>query len=273
MAILPTFATILSVVSAAGFILVGRTIQKRDVSQRMRVGQDAFVVWWYALAFTTILGAVGNLLNLSFGPFLLMTVLALFVLCVGLCGLLFYLVFLFTERRSLLMPMIIGYAGFFVFLLWFILSGHPDGLERTAWGTTLHYADPIDSGPAFVAAIILLLGPQVTAAIGYLSLYWKVDDPLLRRRILLVSLSILAWFGSSLIGTGLDAAESDWWGLTSRLIGLVAAGTIYYAYTGIRPSKPQTQQPARAPSDETLYESPPRRGVAHVLPMGLQAQA
>jgi hypothetical protein len=273
MAILPTFATILSILSAVGFTLVGRSIQKRDVSARMRIGQDAFVVWWYALAFTTVLGAVGNLLALSFGPYLLLTVLALFVLCVGLCGLLFYLVFLFTERRGLLLPMIVGYAGFFIFLLWFILAGQPDGLERTAWGTTLHYADPIDHGPAFVAAIVLLLGPQVTASIGYLSLYWKVDDPMLRRRILLVSLSILAWFGSSLIGTGVDAAETDWWNLTSRLIGLAAAGTIYYAYTGIRPSTPQSAPPATKPDDDGLYESPPRRGVTHVLPMGMQALA
>lgn len=269
MAFLPTFASLLSFLSAAGFALVGRAIQQREVTAGMRVGQRAFVVWWYALAATTFVGALANLMDLSLDAFLALTIIILLVLCVGLCGLLFYLVFLFTERRSLLVPMAIGYAGYFLFLTWFILAGQPVGVEHTDWGTRIEYADPIDSGPVFVAAILLLIGPQLLGAAGYLSLYWKVDDPHLRRRILLVSISILAWFGSSLIGTGTGTSESDWWRLTSRLIGLAAAGTIYYAYTGIQPSKPQSASQAKAPAEESLYESPPRRGVANIAPLGV----
>lgn len=269
MAVLPTFAIFLTFLSAAGFALVGRTIQKRDVTPEMRVGQTAFVAWWYSLALVTLVGAAANLVALSLTAFLTVTVLLLLILCVGLCGLLFYLVFLFTERRGLLVPMAIGYAGFFLFLAWFIFAGEPVGVEHTDWGSRIEYADPIDGGPVFVAAILLLIGPQLLGALGYLSLYWKVDDPQMRRRILLVSLSILAWFGSSLIGTGTGSAESDWWNLTSRLIGLAAAGTIYYAYTGIRPSEPQGAQSSRAPAEDSLYEAPPRRGVAHVARIGL----
>lgn len=269
MAFLPTFATLLSLLSAAGFALVGRTIQMRDVTPRMRIGQNAFVTWWYALALATLVGAAASFLDLSLEAFLTVTIVVLLVLCAGLCGLLFYLVFLFTERRSLLAPMAVGYAGFFLFLTWFILAGDPVGVTHSDWGSEIEYADPIDGGPAFVAAILLLIGPQLIGALGYLSLYWKVDDPLLRRRILLVSLSILAWFGSSLIGTGTGTADSDWWHVTSRLIGLTAAGTIYYAYTGIRPSKPQEANPPKAPAEDSLYESPPRRGVAHVARMAL----
>lgn len=273
MAVLPNLALLLSILSAFGFLLVGRTIQKRDVSRSMRVGQDAFVVWWYALAATTLLGAAANLpLFGDLEAYLTLTILTLLVLCVGLCGLLFYLVFIFTEKRSLLVPMAIGYAGFFLFLTWFILSADPIGVESTPWGREPVYADPIVEGPTVWLAIALLIGPQLVAAIGYLSLYWKVDDPLLRRRILLVSVSIIAWFGSSLIGTGADVSESDWWRLTSRLIGLAAAATIYYAYTGIRPSKPAGATSKETPPADSLYESPPRRGVANVAPLGLQTQ-
>ena len=173
--------------------------------------------------------------------------------------------FLFTASRSLLLPMAIGYACFFVFLVWFILAGQPTGIESTTWGPKLVYAEPIEEGPLAMVALALLIGPQLIASLGYLSLYWKTDDPLLRRRILLVSLSILAWFGSSLVGTGADVSQSDWWRLTSRAIGLAAAATIYYAYTGIRPSSPvKTGGPAGSPPEDSLYESPPRRGVAHV---------
>ncbi|HUR26520.1 MAG TPA: hypothetical protein VM327_10955 [Candidatus Thermoplasmatota archaeon] len=270
MAVLPILAMSLSVFSALGFLLVGRTIQRREVSPRMRIGQHAFVVWWYALAFTTAVGALATLSPFHhLEAFLALTVLTLLILCVGLCGLLFYLVFLFTERRSLLVPMAIGYAGLFLFLLWFILAGQPTGIESTAWGPKLVYANPLDDGPLVRVAIALIVGPQVIASLGYLSLYWKVDDPLLRRRILLVSLSIFAWFGSSLVGSGADVAQSDWWRVTNRLIGLLAAGTIYYAYTGIRPNSPSSQETRDAPAETSLYESPPRRGVAHVARLAI----
>jgi hypothetical protein len=264
MPIVQSLAVLLSFLSAGVFLLVGWAIQRRDVSPAMRIGQKAFVVWWYALAGATLLGALGNLASLELQPLLALTIVTLFILSIGLCGLLFYLVFLFTERRSLLVPMAIGYAGFFAFLTWFILAGDPVGVERTTWGSTIEYANPIDQGPFLVAAIVLLIGPPLVAAGGYLSLYWKVDDPLLKRRILLVSLSILAWFGSSLIGTGTGAAETDAWRLTSRLIGLAAAATIYYAYMGIRPSDPSRASSGKPAADESVYESPPRRGVAHV---------
>lgn len=265
MAMLPFLATTLSLLSAFGFFLVGRTIQKRDVSRPMRIGQDAFVVWWYSLAIATLVGTLSWLpVFHDLEAFLTLTILTLLVLCVGLWGLLFYLVFLFTARRSLLVPMAIGYAALFVFFVWFILSGQPTGIESTEWGPRLVYAEPIEGGPLALLAIALLVGPQVLASLGYLSLYWKTDDPLLRRRILLVSLSIFAWFGSSLVGSGADVSRSDWWRVTSRLIGLAAAATIYYAYTGIRPASPQATGPAGSPPEESLYESPPRRGVAHV---------
>ena len=273
MAVLPLLATSLSLLSAFGFILVGRTIQKRDVSQSMRIGQQAFVVWWYSLAIATLVGTFARVpVFHDLEAFLTLTVITLLILCVGLCGLLFYLVFLFTERRSLLVPKAIGYAGFFVFLVWFILSGQPTGIESTEWGPKLVYADPIDEGPLVWVALGLLIGPQILASLGYLSLYWKVDDPLLRRRILLVSLSIFAWFGSSLVGTGADVSQSDWWRLTSRFIGLAAAATIYYAYTGIRPASPMADLPSDSPPEESLYESPPRRGVAHVARLAVAIQ-
>src|SRR5688572_20175973 len=106
MALLPFLATSLSLLSALGFTLVGRTIQKRDVSPQMSIGQNAFVLWWYSLAAVTLAGTLAGLpVFHDIEAFLTLTVMLLLILCVGLCGLLFYLVFLFTARRSLLVPM------------------------------------------------------------------------------------------------------------------------------------------------------------------------
>ena len=127
------------------------------------------------------------------------------------------------------------------------------------------YADPIESGPVYWAAILLLILPPFLAAGGYLSLYWKVDQPVQKRRILLVSLSILVWFGTALAGTG--ASESDVWRIVSRLIGLAAAATILYAYTGLKPSEPAavTTTPHKG-QDPPMYDNPPRKGVANIGP-------
>ena len=268
MAVLPVLSTLLSLLSAVAFALVGHKIQARDMPSQLRVGRNAFVLWWYGLAVVTVLGATTLLPAFqSLNVFLALTMLILLILSASLCGLLFYLVFVFTERRSLLVPMAVAYAGFFVFLAWFILAGHPTGIETTKWGSQTVYENPIDSGPAYWAAILLLIGPQIVGALGYLSLYWTADDPLRKKRILLVSLSILTWFGTSLIGTGVGAENSDWWQITSRLIGLAAAGTIYYAYTAIQPEKPHASEDAPSPGSESVYEQPPRNQVVGVTRM------
>src|SRR5687767_11285867 len=235
-ATLPLVSITLSLVSATLFLLVARAVARRPVSAESVLARNSFVTWWLTLGLVTLIGLVPQLPGFPTEvlPFLMVTVLALALLCVGLWGLLFYLLFLFTSRRDLARPLALGYVLYFAFLAYFIVAGEPTSVESTKWGQKLEYEDPIESGPVYWAAILLLILPPFLAAGAYLSLYWKADQPVQKRRILLVSLSILVWFGSALVGTG--ASESDWWRIVSRLIGLAAAATILYAYTGLKPS-------------------------------------
>lgn len=272
-ATLPIVSVALSLASAAMFFLVARTVWIRPVSQESQRARNAFVLWWAILGGVTIVGIVVQLpgVPITVPGYLAFTVVALALICVGLWGLLYYLLFLFTNRRNLALPLALGYIVYFAFLTAFILSGNPTSIEHTKWGPQLEYEDQVDSGPIYWAAILLLILPPFLAAAGYLSLYWKVDNPVQKRRILMVSMSILVWFGSSLLSSGAGEGEADWWRLASRLIGLAAATTIYYAYRGLKPAKPQAQAPpAHAGGDMPMY-SPPRKELHHVLPLVQQA--
>lgn len=268
-ATLPLLSAGLAVASATLFFLVARAVRTRAVSAASVPARNAFVLWWGCLSLVTVAGALMSLpaFPRSVGLFLAITVVNLALLCVALWGLLFYLVFLFTNRRDLARPLGVAYVGYFVFLLYFIVSGDPTSVETTTWGPKLVYADPIDSGPVYWAAVLLLILPPFVAAAGYLSLYWKVDQRFQKQRILLVSVSIMAWFGSALVGTGLAQEGSDWWRVTSRLIGLAAAGTILYAYRGLKPSAPVPTVTSPPSSGEAPLYSPPRKGVTQVQPL------
>ncbi|MEK6975355.1 MAG: hypothetical protein AABY18_03325 [Candidatus Thermoplasmatota archaeon] len=264
-ATLPLLSIALGLASAAMFLLVARTVWARPVSQESVRARNAFVTWWGVLGFVTGVGLVRQAPGFpaSVTAFLAVSIISLAVLCVGLWGLLYYLLFLFTSRRGLALPLALGYVLYFAFLAAFILGGNPTSVASTKWGPEIVYSDPLDSGPVYWTAVMLLILPPFLAAGGYLSLYWKVTDPVQKRRILLVSLSILVWFGSALVGTG--AGESDWWHIASRLIGLGAATTIYYAYRGLRPGEPQAFTHTPRPSEEPpLYGAPPRKGVSRV---------
>ncbi len=268
-ATLPLLSAALSVASAAMFFLVARTVWVRPVSQESQLARNAFVLWWAILGAVTLVGIVLQLPDVHIGVtgFLTFTVVALALLCVGLWGLLYYLLFLFTNRRGLALPLALGYIVYFAFLTAFILAGGPHHIEQTKWGPQLESDHPIDSGPVYWAAILLLILPPFLAAAGYLSLYWKVDQPVQKRRILLVSMSILVWFGSSLITSGSGTSQSDVGQIVSRLIGLGAAATIYYAYRGLKPATPHAHTPSKETGTDTALYAPPRKELHHVLPL------
>src|ERR1041385_1095569 len=183
---------VLTVASAVPFFAVGRTIQRRDVSPEARQARTAFATWWYGLDALT---AVGVLLALPGFPldlrlFLGLTVLLLGVLCAALAGLVHYLVFLYTSRRGALPYIAAGYGAVFLLILELVREDGPVGLKSTRFGPQISYAHEVMGGPLYLTVIVLFLVPPIVAALAYLSLYWKVREPVLKRRILLVSVSI-----------------------------------------------------------------------------------
>lgn len=265
---------IFSLASAAVFALVARTVHRRPVSPEARAARNAFVAWWACLSFVSLVGA---LLLMPFVPadvplFLEATIALLLILCAGLCGLQFYLVYLYTNSRRSLVPLMLGYLGLFGLLMYMTLRTGPFHVESTAWGRHLKGATDLQGTPVYWAVILLFLVPTLLAAGAYLSLYRKVADPQQKRRILLVGLSILIWFGTGLGAAGLSGGNPppDWWQVASRIISLAAAGTIYYAYAGLKPTTPQPMPSPNVPPPYMAGDPlDPRRRVAQARRVAL----
>jgi hypothetical protein len=227
-------STISALLAASIYAYVGWRLSKRIVSTaEARIAWQSFTIWWYGLAITTLIGGLLNLFgalgltNLSL--FVTATYINLLIICLALWGLLYYLIYLFTGKSQLLMPLAIFYIIYYVLLVYFITASVPESIDVDRWRTTLAYQTPL-TGTFFVILIVLLLLPQIIGGFAYFTLYFRVTEVTQKYRILLVSWSIIVWFLSPFAALGGEWAQEDWWQLASRLIGLAAALTILMAY-------------------------------------------
>ena len=228
------FGAALSVLSACIYFYVGRVLSRRRVaSPDARLAWTLFVVWWYGLASTTLIGALLSLLGafniVDLPLFITLTQVNLLTICVALYGLMYYLLYLFTGSQRLFLPLTFFYIAYYILIVYYVQSRMPVGVTLGRWNATLQYAqDP--GGPLFVIALLLLIFPQVIGSLAYFTLYFRVKTVTQKYRILLVSWSIIIWFLSSFLASIAGLSTQDWWQVTSRLIGLAAALTILLAY-------------------------------------------
>ena len=233
--VVPTLAVsaLFAIVSAAVYVYVGLELRKRDVTGDGRLAWQLFVLWWLALGGITLVGAVQSLAGAAgvadLAIAVTFTYVALLVLCIALWGLVYYLGYLFTGKRSLLLPLTIFYGAVYALLVYFIVVQDPTSVAVGRWSVTLNYAQTV--GGAFYAVIIgAILLPELLAGIAYGTLYFKVKDRSQRYRIALVSVSTVVWFGSALVASAAGASQSDAWQVASKAIALVASLTILAAY-------------------------------------------
>ncbi len=220
---------------AIGFVYlyVGRQVGKRQVAQKDALAQKLFSAWWYALGASTLLGAVQLAFYMS-GSLALWMYQAfqqtnLLLVVVGLLGLLYYLLYLYTGSRRVLVPLALFYLAFYVALQALIIGNAPAGLTDDGWA--LQAEPQIELTPSAVWVFILaILGPQIGASIALFALYFKTEGRAQRYRIALVSGAIFTWFGVVLVANAAGLGETGWWPPASRLLGLAAALSVLAAY-------------------------------------------
>ena len=223
---------VFALANAGIYAHVGRALLARPVPPETRRPSNLFAVWWCALAVLIGLAGAARVLaafGLLTAPlYIAMIHASLLVLCVAVCGLLYYLLFLLTGRH-LLAPLAAAYVVVYAILVYYFASSRPTGFSTSGWALTLVYERPPGGWPlaAVLAAITL---PQVAGAAAYLALCLRVDDPTQRYRIAMVAASICAWFASVLLASELRLADASWLAMASRLVGLGAALTLLYAY-------------------------------------------
>ena len=224
----------LAALCAGIYFYVGRVLSRRhQTTSGAGLAWLMFVVWWYALAAATFSGGLLSLLG-AFGIvglplFTTVTLMNLLATCVALFGLMFYLLYLFTGNSRLFTPLLIFYFLYYGLIIYYILASNPIGVTVNRWSTSLEYQNTI-RGPLFLTALLLLVFPQIIGSLAYFMLYFQVKAPTQKYRILLVSWSIVIWFMSSFLASISGLANQDWWQIASRLIGLLAAFAILFAY-------------------------------------------
>jgi hypothetical protein len=226
-------SALFAIAAAAVYAYVGSRVGRRRVSRDAQLASRLFTMWWYGLAATTAVGAAQSVLAwggaLDLPLALTLAQVNLLMVSVALWGLLYYLAYVFTGKSRALWPISAFYVVNYVLLVYFVAVSAPQAVHVGRWSATLEYGNP-QGGPLLAAVVLLLLGPQIGSGLAYFTLFFKVREPTQRWRIALVSLSIVAWFGSALAGVGAGLSQHDWWQWTTRGIGLAAALTILMAY-------------------------------------------
>jgi len=214
---------------------IGAQLGKRQPTEAGdRLAWTAFRVWWLALGLNVALDAVNDSLGLlgvdSLVFHLILSISTTMLLCIALWGLLCYLIYLFTGNPNWAWPLAGFYGLVFVSLIAYLfLVLRPVGMFNENGVTSLQYANDAPELSILIIALFILL-PQILAALAYFSLFFRLKDQSQKYRVLLVSISILVWFGSPLIALGLGLSDLPWWVLASRLLGLAAVIVIYWAY-------------------------------------------
>jgi len=220
---------------ASGIIytIVGRVVQRRPVADRHFLANALFATWWYGLGLSTIIGGALSLMafqgNTDLNLHFTISLLNVFLICLALLGLLYYLIYLFTGARNILPGLIVGYVLYFFLLVYYLIVSHPIGVNTTEWGASVEYENQ-DQGPFFYLIILLLIAPQFLGALALLVLTFRVEDREQRFRTAVVSLSIIIWFGSAFVAVAANLGENPAWQIVSRFIGLGAALAILTAY-------------------------------------------
>ncbi len=221
------------------FATVGWVVSRRAVSPEQRLPATAFAVWWFGYAAYTLEAATRNILS-SFGIddaalHVSVTYLGLFLLSIGLAGLMYYLIYVYTGSNRILVPLAAFYASFYFMALYAYSSRNPITVEAGTWSTQVVFEFPENPllNNMILAALLVPLG---VGALLYSLLYFKVESALQKKRILIVGGAFLFWFGVHAFGRLTPLGDILIWPLLNRMIALISALVILYAFLLLKDS-------------------------------------
>jgi hypothetical protein len=192
-----------------------------------------FSLFWFAVAYYGVTDGLWSLAVPMLDPPVAVGITILYtktlVGCVGFFGLVYYLTYVYTGDRRLLVPLAAFYAAVYVLVLYAYVHADPVGQVVQPWRSGLVYANPgtfLDT-----LSVLALFAPPLLAAIAYARLYAKTADPTRRRRILTVSAAFATFFGGLLFGW-LGGSVWYWWPLAEKVLALGAIGAVYLVVQG-----------------------------------------
>lgn len=254
---------VLTLITALLYLYVGLVVSKRPTTTPDGTSANrSFAIWWGALAATTLLGALRDLIG-AFevthrAPHTILTYLTLPILTAALWGLVDYLAYLYTGSKAVRRVVLGIHLLIGAFLFGLIVYLNPVSVELDTWNARTVYEHEM-TGPLLGLVIAAILGPVLLASVAYFTLAFRTEDQAARARIFTVSGAFIFWFGGSALGaaTGLNAWA--YWPIASRAFGIIAALLILYAFK--RPRDAAAAATARGPPGLS-HELPPRGRLA-----------
>lgn len=227
------FTTGLTLGTALLLALTGWFILRREVAPDLRPALRAFAFWWFSAAALLLLVASRSLLFMAGvrdpSVYILIRTLLAIPLSLALPALLYYLIFIYTGRRSMRPVLAFAYIIFFAYTLFYFSYANIESVEATRWSV-----ETVGSteAPTWMTALfgILLAGPILAGIVAYATLYTKVTGREQRFRIATVSIAFTIWFLPLLLAFLLGWNREEWFPLVYQVPGLFAALLIILAY-------------------------------------------
>lgn len=228
---------IVALLTGLVYAYVARLVGRRETSPQAARANFSFATFWGTFGALEFLVGLYQL-PAAFGyRDLALTItlinLILVMIAVALCGLVYFLVYLYTGSSRAFWPIVGAYAILAVALLYLIAWMQPLGFDESLGPGQLKYAHQLAGAPAITLGLLFTV-PVVLAAVGYGTLYFRTQSPAAKLRIGIVALSFLGWFGWSTVSTILELQRKNPNNLallvTNSAISLVVPILIVIAY-------------------------------------------
>lgn len=223
----------IAVASAAVYAYVAVVTGRRKIGGEAQLAASLFSFWWWTLCAITGVSALQRVLAyvgaLDLGLHSTMLHIVLLAIVAAFWALEYYLFYLFTGDRRWLTPISIYYAILYLAILYLIIWRQPTSIGVTDGRLAWSYAREASKAAGLAIGIAFIV-PTLIGAFGYARLFFRVEGTTQRYRIGLVSMTIIAWFGTSLVALGLGLNEDVSWQKVSRFFGLAASLLILAAY-------------------------------------------
>jgi hypothetical protein len=215
--------------AAAVFFALGLTLLRRPVSSDdARLATTLFSFFWFGVGVSNFSSGLRIPLAAADVPLTVLVGLSFIgyaALTMGLAGLLYYLVFLFTGQSFVVWPLVVFYALICAWLIRSTASWRPSGVEVAAWSARILYEQPLQGQPQLVA-LLALVGPQLLAVIAIFVVAARLPRSAARVRMVVVGAAILTWFGGTLLANVFAIDGTAWQVIRALLPILVGLAVI-----------------------------------------------
>lgn len=231
-------SAVASVITGALYLYLGRVLHNRKVSQEATLARDMFALWWALLGLLSFVSVLQITLyrsdRLPIWLYQTLGQLGVWALFAALWALQVYLMYLYTGSKRWVVPLGVFYLTLYMAVVALIhWIGPAAALTDDGWMLRTDQQFELSRGWT-IALLLVLLGPQMAAALAYARLYRKTHDRTQRYRIAMLTGAILVWFGTStVVGATSDPSPDNVnvpWQIASRLLSIAAALTILAAY-------------------------------------------